>query len=108
MSIKNLKPVFNGWAVLVLGMLLFVCAVRPVSAEQVVTIATGEWPPYTGRNLPANGLCAEIVTEAFRVEGVKCRYKFYPWKRVLYMIKSGMAICSVPWSEKILDKYVAM
>lgn len=83
---------------------MMLLSAAPVFAGETLTIATGEWPPYSGKNLPAHGLCSDIVTEAFKAQGIECNYEFYPWKRALFLVQSGSVGCSVPWSKRILDK----
>ena len=46
-----------------------------------ILVATGEWAPYSGRDLPQNGLAAAIVSAVFQRMGFEPRYRFMPWIR---------------------------
>lgn len=59
------------------------------SSETLLTIATLDWKPYVGENLPDKGYLAEISTEVLRRAGYKVEYKFHPWKRALILGESG-------------------
>jgi polar amino acid transport system substrate-binding protein len=49
-----------------------------------VVLASLEWPPYTGADLPGQGATAEVVRQAFRQAGYELEIRFYPWSRVLH------------------------
>ena len=42
-------------------------------------LATGEWSPYTGEELPANGVASAIVSDVLRDIGYETQYKFMSW-----------------------------
>ncbi len=52
------------------------------SALQTVRIATGEWEPYSGEDLPEFGIASAIVTAVLKNAGYKPDYEFMPWKLV--------------------------
>jgi polar amino acid transport system substrate-binding protein len=63
-----------------ISILLYLCVViNPVAARESISLATLEWPPYTGTNLVNNGFSAEIVDAAFEAVGVKTQTTFLPW-----------------------------
>ena len=62
--------------------LIFLILVN-LSANEVVKLTTLEWAPYIGKNLKFNGFSAKIVKDAFKQEGYKVEFYFFPWKRAL-------------------------
>jgi len=65
--------------------------------DQNIVIASGEWPPWTGRELPHNGFINHIVKEAFAREGRTVRFEFYPWPRTNQLVKYGEVDASSYW-----------
>ncbi|MCG8634290.1 MAG: transporter substrate-binding domain-containing protein [Desulfobacterales bacterium] len=66
---------------------------------EVVTMAIGEWPPYTSKT-DADGKIAEVlVREIFKKAGVEVVFKYYPWKRSFELVKSGVHAASFPWVQ---------
>lgn len=57
--------------------------------EEVIPIASGEWPPYFSEHLKYHGVGSRIVSEAFALEGVTVVYGFFPWIRSLKLAESG-------------------
>ncbi len=72
-------------------------------ANELVRIATGEWPPYLSQELPDYGLASRIVTEAFKEAGIDVEYQFFPWNRSLEATRSGQLEATVGW-EKSADR----
>jgi polar amino acid transport system substrate-binding protein len=66
---------------------------------EVLTLSSGEWPPYLSESLPHKGVLSRIVSEAFALEGVEVRYLFRPWPRSLAEARSGEVQGSLVWSE---------
>lgn len=60
------------------------CAQQATSS---IRLATLEWPPYTGRDLPDGGHSTVIVREAFGAAGRSLHTTFYPWSRAISKIK---------------------
>ncbi len=75
-----------------IGILLMVIGNMPGNtyAEQSVQLATINWEPYTGENLPNHGFFSEIVTEAFSRTGCRVEFKYFPWSRALLYAKKGV------------------
>lgn len=59
------------------------------SAEEIITISTLEYPPWTGKNLKFNGFVNHVITEAFQRQGYSVRYTYLPWKRAVIEAKNG-------------------
>jgi polar amino acid transport system substrate-binding protein len=57
--------------------------------DKVVRIATLDWPPYTGKDLPEGGATTNVVRAAFEKVGYKVEVEYRPWKRAIDMAKKG-------------------
>jgi ABC-type amino acid transport substrate-binding protein len=80
----------KGKSVLAMAVLLLGLRASAHAAETVV-LTTLEWPPYTGLNLPRDGVSAGVVSAAFAAEGVTVRYVFLPWNRAIDAARHGAA-----------------
>jgi len=58
-------------------------------AEEVITVATLEYAPWTGKNLKFNGFVNHVITEAFRHKGFSVKFTYLPWKRAVMETKNG-------------------
>ncbi len=67
-------------------------------AEETIRIATGEWPPYVSKDLKHNGLVFRIIREAFLLEGIKVKVRFFPWARSMMYAKMGEWDATAPWT----------
>jgi len=65
--------------------------------EKVVTLANGEWPPYQSQQLKHYGFASYLAEEAFKIEGIKVKYVFRPWKRAYEEAKNGMEDGTLIW-----------
>ena len=70
-------------------------------AEKTITIATEEYPPYASEHLQYFGVDCRIVTEAFRLEGIRVIYKFYPAVRSYYLAEKGVVEGTLPWAKRV-------
>jgi polar amino acid transport system substrate-binding protein len=68
------------------GSNLIVCS---SSAEQIITVATLEYHPWTGKNLKFNGFVNHVITEAFQRKGYSVKFAYLPWKRGVIETKNG-------------------
>ena len=70
-----------------------------VRAGDTVLLTNGEWPPYLSRSLPGHGCMSQIVTEAFKAEGMTVAFTFFDsWKRAYVTTVKGMYEGSVGWT----------
>lgn len=65
-------------------------------AEKVVLTA-GSWPPFTGEELPKQGIAADIVKRAFQTQGVEVEFQFEPWARSMADAETGAVDGSILW-----------
>lgn len=80
----------------VIGLLL--AAGSPAAAE-TITVATGEWPPFSGEKLEGYGLHSKIIDTIFKEMGHEVRFRFMPWKRVYELTKKGDYVATFTWSK---------
>jgi polar amino acid transport system substrate-binding protein len=75
--------------------------VERASAAEIITIATLEYAPWTGKNLKSNGFVNHVITEAFQRKGDTVKFKYLPWKRGVTETKNGQysALSYVYWSK---------
>ncbi|MGW8303246.1 MAG: substrate-binding periplasmic protein [Desulfobacterales bacterium] len=71
------------------------------SADEIITIATLEYAPWTGQNLKSNGFVNHVITEAFQRGGYTVKFTYLPWKRALTETQNGKyaALSYVYWSQ---------
>jgi polar amino acid transport system substrate-binding protein len=46
-----------------------------------ITLATTEWPPYVGKNLPDHGYVYQMVKQALNSKGYDAQIDFMPWEQ---------------------------
>ncbi|MFO7785349.1 MAG: transporter substrate-binding domain-containing protein [Desulfatiglandales bacterium] len=76
--------------------LVFVSSAFPVGAEEHLSLATLNWAPYVGKDLPNHGFTSEIVTRVFERAGYRVDIDFMPWARVLSRVSRGDADAMYP------------
>ncbi len=64
-----------------------------------IRLAIGEWPPYTGQNLPHSGCDAQLVTEAFALAGFSVEYGLFPWARSYHLSENGTWDGTLEWAD---------
>jgi polar amino acid transport system substrate-binding protein len=71
------------------------------SAEEIITIATLEYAPWTGKNLKSNGFVNHVISEAFQRRGYTVKFTYLPWKRAVTETKNGQysALSYAYWSK---------
>ncbi|MEA9357871.1 transporter substrate-binding domain-containing protein [Bacteriovorax sp. PP10] len=71
-------------------------------------IATGEYVPYTGENIPNQGISSMVVRAVFKELKQDIHLEFMPWKRVMMLVENGTVDGSYPWSansERLKNYY---
>jgi polar amino acid transport system substrate-binding protein len=92
--------------IVIVGLILLFA--RPGNAQpQNLRLATLEWHPYTGTNLPNGGLATKIVSEAFADAGYAVDISCMAWSRVMSASKSNRfdAIYPAYFSESRMTNY---
>lgn len=73
--------------ILIIMFLLLVSSVSGKAfAGSTVYLASLDWPPYVGENLPEKGTSAQIIRKAFAAMGYELEILFLPWKRSMRMV----------------------
>jgi len=71
----------------------------PESKRKLI-IGIGEFPPYTGIDLPGQGTSTIKAREIFDALGLEYELSFLPWKRVEALLFSGEIDATFPYSKK--------
>ncbi len=66
-------------------------------AQTVVTISSGEYPPWTGVTLRQGGFVNHLITEAFKRQGYQVKFSYFPWKRTYESAKKGQFAATSYW-----------
>lgn len=66
---------------------------------QSLSFAVGEWPPYTGEELPLGGAAVELVTAAARAAGMTVNLEWTPWRRAEAWVAADRVFATFPYSE---------
>lgn len=83
-------------------LLLFNLIIRPVFAnpnDKIITISSGEWPPYISENLKFNGIAARIIRDSFALQGYSVEFGWFPWKRTYHHVRTGSWNASAIWAK---------
>ena len=64
----------------------------PPFAGTTVRLASLDWPPYTGEDLPGKGKTTIVSRHAFAVSHIGMKTVFYPWRRVLDSLHSDESL----------------
>ncbi len=80
---------------------------KPLLAEDV-TLASLDWPPYSGEKLADKGFISEIVTKAFESSGMKATILILPWERAVRDAENGTVDAYMPeyFSEELKAKFM--
>ena len=75
---------------LIIGLVVLSFASSRTNAEErTIVLATVNWEPMFGENLPKGGFYTEITRQAFQRVGYGLMVKFVPWKRALESARQG-------------------
>jgi polar amino acid transport system substrate-binding protein len=83
-------------ATAILWFIAGICFAGLVRAE-TVTIATGEFPPWTDESARYGGFVNRVVTAAFARSGIDVKFTYMPWKRAETETKLGHYDASAVW-----------
>lgn len=68
---------------------------------QTISVATGEFAPWSGKHLPHNGHVNHIIQEAFATQGISVEFFYLPWKRAFEEARIGKFDATSYWYENI-------
>lgn len=72
----------------------------PVLSGETIRVATENYPPYVASNLKHYGVLGQIVTEAFKLEGINVEFNFFTGKRAYKLAKTGEYDATMPWARR--------
>lgn len=58
-------------------------------AAEIIRLASLEWPPYTGEQLPDGGSTSAVLKAAFAAAGYQLEIDYLPWERTLALAGSA-------------------
>jgi len=60
---------------------LFVVLTALTAGAETIRITNGEWQPYMSQYSYEYGINSHVISEAYRLEGIKVEWGFFSWKR---------------------------
>ena len=84
--------------------LLILALAGPLRAAEELVLATGEYAPYTGRELPGQGMATEILTRALDRADLAYRLRWQPWSRSMEELRAGAVDGTFPWNPGADDR----
>lgn len=72
---------------------------KTIPAQQTIRIATGEFAPWSGRNLPYHGHVNQVIQTAFATQGVTVEFVYLPWKRAFEEARLGKFDATSYWYD---------
>lgn len=99
---RFLIPLLWAWTAI-----LPAAAVAQCPQTTPVTLASLEWEPYIGPNMPKNGYVYALVEAAFQKAGCNIDVAFLPWARALSVSEQGVRDGLFPeyYDEGRLEKF---
>ena len=84
-------------------MLLLCLVANPVLAEQssktrTVSIASGEYVPWSSQDYEGGGFLHRVISEAFKMEGIDAEYSYYSWAKSFEQVRSGKHQVAAFWA----------
>ena len=68
---------------------LLICMMSASCQAKDLTLAANFWEPFTGEELPHNGLASQIVREALQNRGHNVDIVIMPWARIVHKLKNA-------------------
>lgn len=63
------------------ALLLLISFFSYAEEDKLLKITTGEYPPWSSADFKHGGFVHHVISEAFKHEGFKVEYTYYPWAR---------------------------
>ncbi len=77
-------------------------------AEETWKIASLNWQPYAGSELPNQGYAIEKLRQLLKKEGIRVVVEFYPWRRARNIAKNKEYVGYFPaWPEEVQPGFIA-
>lgn len=85
---------------------LFLLLTSTAGAADPLRLAANNWPPFTDRGLPGNGLATDLVSTALSRAGYRSEYIEVPWARVIKGLQqSQYDVVLTAWYSAERDTY---
>jgi polar amino acid transport system substrate-binding protein len=81
------------------GIVIFLILISTSVFAEPLKIATGEYAPYSGEDIPGLGISTKIVKTVFQEINQDIVIEFMPWNRVMNNLKSARISGSFPWTK---------
>ena len=79
----------------------------PAYAAETWKIASLDWQPFSGKNLPEGGAGIAVLRAALKAEGIDLEVEFYPWSRALEKGAQPDFVGIYPsWPEEVPEGFV--
>ncbi|ABC30346.1 ABC-type amino acid transport/signal transduction systems, periplasmic component/domain [Hahella chejuensis KCTC 2396] len=78
--------------------LSFSCISVSAQAGETISIATGEYIPWTSQKGPHGGFISHVVTEVFKRQGIDVTFEYYLWARSYEQAKQGLHNAASYWA----------
>ncbi|MDG9667085.1 transporter substrate-binding domain-containing protein [Hahella sp. CR1] len=69
----------------------------PATAQETITIATGEYIPWTSQEAPQGGFVNHVIQEAFKRQDIDVRFEYFLWARSYELARQGMFQAASYW-----------
>lgn len=80
---------------------------RPVIAEEVWRIASLNWEPYSGAQLPEQGASIQALRAILQPHGIRLEVDFFPWRRAQMMAQDEIYVGYFPaWPTEVQAGFV--
>jgi len=89
-------------------LVIFLCTLLNVNANETVRLSVGEWVPYTSADVNKGRVGQSIVTAAFKLENIDVVYEYNGWQKSFKDALEAKSEGTFPWSkskERLKDFY---
>jgi polar amino acid transport system substrate-binding protein len=101
-----LSPLRQGIACALSLMFMFML-LHTATAGELKVVHSGNWPPYSGADLPGQGLAIELVTTALERAGYSASVSIDSLERILEGSKTGSYdVFATPWYTMERDRFL--
>ncbi len=89
------------WVLNIVAFLAF--SANPAAASEPLTLVADEWPPFSGSELPGQGLSMDVTRAVLERAGYDVKTAILPWARVMNGARTGEydIITSLPPSDDL-------
>ncbi len=77
---------------------LILTYLNSINANEI-SLDIGDWEPFTSSREKNADITEKLVIEAFKLENIKVKLSYYPWKRSFVNVKKGEAVGTFPWMK---------